>query len=82
MPFEESAVEQSEAMALMKTRLSGFETEKGRNIGLDYTPKFPDEIAITTTPKAGTTWTQQVSRASFVGATSTRYHIRFIAPHR
>jgi hypothetical protein len=27
--------------------------------GLSYVPKSPDEVVITTTPKAGTTWLQQ-----------------------
>jgi len=62
MPFEESSNEHSEVISLMKTRLSGFETEEGRSKGLAYVPKSPDEIAITTTPKAGTTWMQQASR--------------------
>jgi hypothetical protein len=66
MPFEEVSDRQSEAIALMKTRLSGFETEVGRGRGLAYTPKFPDEVAITTTPKAGTTWMQQVSQITGV----------------
>lgn len=61
MPFESLSNEESEAIALMKKRLSGFETEKGRLFGLSYTPKFPNEVVITTTPKAGTTWLQQAS---------------------
>jgi hypothetical protein len=60
MPFEESSLSQSDAIALMKQRLSGFETEQGRLQGLSYVPLKDDEVVITTTPKAGTTWTQQV----------------------
>jgi hypothetical protein len=62
MPFEEQSfdVPESEAIALMKKRLKGFETEKGRLRGLSYVPHNKDEVVITTTPKAGTTWTQQV----------------------
>jgi hypothetical protein len=61
MPFEEKADKQSDAIALLKSRLSGFETEEGRLKGLSYVPG-PNEVAITTTPKAGTTWLQQVSK--------------------
>jgi hypothetical protein len=60
MPFEEQSDAESKAIALMKTRLSGFETEEGRLQGLSYVPKHPNEVAITTSPKAGTTWLQQV----------------------
>lgn len=60
MPFEESSNIESEAIALMKQRLSGFETEEGRLKGLSYIPLYPNEVVITTTPKAGTTWLQQV----------------------
>lgn len=62
MPFEQDSEEQSEAIALMKTRLGGFETEEGRSQGLAYVPKSENEVVITTTPKAGTTWMQQVSQ--------------------
>ncbi len=61
MPFEKSFNEESEAIVLLKARLSGFETEEGRLKGLSYTPKLPNEVAISTSPKAGTTWLQQVS---------------------
>jgi len=53
MPFEQPSVSSSEAIAKLKERLSGFETEEGRLSGLSYQPKSPDEIIITTTPKAG-----------------------------
>lgn len=59
MPFEEQSASESEAISLMKKRLSKFETEQGRLKGLSYVPKSPDEVVITTTPKAGTTWLQQ-----------------------
>lgn len=61
MPLEGQQESQSAAIALLKTRLGGFETEEGRLKGLSYIPKYPSEVAITTTPKAGTTWLQQVS---------------------
>lgn len=48
------------AIALLRTRLSKFETEHGRLGGLSYQPVEPDEAVITTSPKAGTTWLQQV----------------------
>jgi hypothetical protein len=73
MPFEEiksnnsndeerlqQQQQQQEATVLLKQRLSGFETEEGRLKGLLYIPKNSDEVVITTTPKAGTTWVQQV----------------------
>lgn len=59
MPAEQQSGEESKGIALMKTRLSGFETEEGRLKGLSYQPR-PNDVAITTTPKAGTTWLQQV----------------------
>lgn len=52
MPFEETK-SSSDAIALLKKRLSGFETEEGRLSGLNYVPKSKDEVMITTTPKAG-----------------------------
>ena len=52
MPFEQN--ESSEdSIALLKQRLSGFETEEGRLSGLSYVPKSADEVIITTSPKAG-----------------------------
>lgn len=59
MPFEQP-LRADDAAAKIKERLSKFETEEGRLKGLSYTPKRKDEVAITTTPKAGTTWLQQV----------------------
>ena len=52
MPFEATA-SSSEAIVLLKQRLSGFESEEGRLSGLNYVPKSKDEVFITTTPKAG-----------------------------
>ena len=60
MPIEqESSTEKSEAAAALGKRLSGFETEEGRLRGLDFVPG-PRDIGISTTPKAGTTWMQQI----------------------
>lgn len=61
MPFElgAAAVQVSDEVALLKQRLSGFETEQGRLKGLAYRPRAND-VAISTTPKAGTTWMQQI----------------------
>jgi hypothetical protein len=60
MPFEEHSTSISDVIALMKKRLGGFETEQGRLKGLSYVPHNENEVVITTTPKAGTTWMQQV----------------------
>ena len=56
MPFEQVDRSSTESIALLKQRLSGFETEEGRLSGLSYKPKSKDEVIITTTPKAGE-WT-------------------------
>ena len=50
MPAETVNADDSEAIELLKKRLSGFETEKGRLQGLSYQPRTNDVI-ITTTPK-------------------------------
>lgn len=60
MPLEQTSPSDGDAIALMKQRLSGFETEQGRLKGLSYIPSEDDEVVITTSPKAGTTWMQQV----------------------
>lgn len=61
MPFEQHNEDAQDAIVtLMKQRLSGFETEQGRLRGLSYVPQREGEVVITTTPKAGTTWMQQV----------------------
>lgn len=59
MPSEEQSEKESGGIALLKSRLGGFETEQGRLRGLSYPPRAID-VAISTTPKAGTTWLQQV----------------------
>jgi Sulfotransferase domain len=60
MPIERSVVaEQTDAIILLKQRLSNFETREGRLQGLAFTP-LSDDVAISTTPKAGTTWVQQI----------------------
>ncbi|GKY97525.1 hypothetical protein MPSEU_000710700 [Mayamaea pseudoterrestris] len=59
MPSEIARKDDSKAIELLKKRLSGFETEEGRLKGFSYQPRVNDVI-ITTTPKAGTTWMQQI----------------------
>ena len=59
MPFEGGREEETKAIVKLKERLSGFETEQGRMKGLSYSPR-PEDVVITTTPKAGTTWMQQI----------------------
>jgi hypothetical protein len=44
----------------MKTCVSGFETEEGHLKGLSYVSKHPNKVAISTKPKAGMKWLQQV----------------------
>ncbi|KAL3939954.1 MAG: hypothetical protein SGBAC_005411 [Bacillariaceae sp.] len=63
MPAEQQFGTESEGISLLKSRLGGFETEDGRLKGLNYQPRVND-VAITTTPKAGTTWLQQIRSAS------------------
>lgn len=60
MPIEDDTSDKkSSAISLLKQRLSKFETESGRLLGLSYQP-LPHDIVISTTPKAGTTWVQQI----------------------
>ena len=59
MPVEQAS-SSCDVIELMKQRLSGFETEKGRLQGLNYQPKSNEEVIISTSPKAGTTWLQQI----------------------
>eukprot|EP00045_Choanoeca_perplexa_P010333 m.104366 g.104366 ORF g.104366 m.104366 type:complete len:315 (-) comp15239_c0_seq1:1414-2358(-) len=58
MPLEDTK-DCSNAIRQMKERLSGLETEEGRRKGLSFVPKDSD-IFVVTTPKAGTTWMQQI----------------------
>lgn len=60
MPLEKEAIEnESLAVTIMKQRLSCFETQEGRLRGLAYQPQNLD-VGISTSPKAGTTWMQQI----------------------
>ena len=59
MPVEQTSTSCG-VIEVMKQRLSGFETEMGRLNGLSYQPKSNEEVIISTSPKAGTTWLQQI----------------------
>lgn len=59
MPFEPENDSSTEEIAKLKKRLAGFETVEGRSKGLAYKPRRND-VAISTSPKAGTTWMQQI----------------------
>lgn len=65
MPLE-TTPSSSSAMAAVKARLSGFETEAGRRAGLAFAPQ-PDDVFVVTTPKAGTTMMQTMAHALRTG---------------
>jgi Sulfotransferase domain len=51
--------QQTDAILLLKQRLAKFETDSGRLHGLSFNP-LPTDVVISTSPKAGTTWVQQI----------------------
>jgi len=79
MPFEQST-SSSDIVELMKQRLSGFETEQGRLKGLEYRPKSKDEVIISTSPKAGTTWMQQICHQLRARGDMNFYEISQVVP--
>ena len=80
MPFEVAQVTNSEGIARVKERLSGFETEAGRRKGLAFVPK-PGDVLISTTPKAGTTWMQQICHQLRTGGDMKFEEISDVAPY-
>ena len=55
MPVEQLQETDPPAVALMKSRLAGFETEAGRMHGVTFVPRATD-VFVSTSPKCGTTW--------------------------
>ena len=80
MPLETALNEnESDSIALLKQRLSGFETEDSRLNGLGYVPG-PRDVGITTTPKAGTTWMQQICHQLRTGGNMNFSEISHVVP--
>ena len=67
MSFEQN-ISGSEATKALKQRLQAIETKEGRLKGLDFSPRDTD-LFIVTTPKAGTTWLQQMVHQLRTGET-------------
>jgi Sulfotransferase domain len=79
MPTEKELGTESAAILRMKQSLSKLESVDGRLKGLAYKPR-PDEVAITTTPKAGTTWMQQIVHQLRTGGDMSFEEISDVVP--
>ncbi|EDQ92076.1 uncharacterized protein MONBRDRAFT_22879 [Monosiga brevicollis MX1] len=78
MPHE-AEHQDSEAMKLLKQRLGGLETEEGRTKGLEFKPQ-PTDCFVVTTPKAGTTWMQQICHQLRTGGSMDFDEISEVVP--
>ena len=79
MPVELN-VTGSEGIRALKRRLEGLETEEGRLKGLNFTPRDTD-LFIVTTPKAGTTWLQQMVHQLRTGGDMEFVEINEVIPY-
>eukprot|EP00050_Salpingoeca_kvevrii_P022321 m.124568 g.124568 ORF g.124568 m.124568 type:complete len:318 (+) comp9674_c2_seq2:4556-5509(+) len=71
--------DEAACVAKMKEHLSHFSTDEGRRAGLAFQP-HPSDVLVVTTPKAGTTWMQQICHQLRTGGDEDFEEISAVVP--